>query len=496
MRSVVSIFILENGNVYDGEMEDGKMDGHGKMIFVRGDCDTYEGEWDNGKVQGNGIMLYRNRDVYDGEWYENMRHGNGKMTYTNGEVYDGVWYENNRDDVYNEDDDIMVPYDYDGHAYVEPLPRPPPRPPPPPRIQNVTYMDGTYVGYIVHGKREGKNGKMTYMNGDVYVGDWQNDKMQGVYGKMIYANGDVYEGGWQEDMRSGPRGRMLFANGDVYDGEWRNDNITQPNNLITSGRDSFKGSFPRFPFSKNSVSNLPSTVIDMENDEWNLRLSGMDGNQEDVPIVFLAGRELFVYTRKRLLNELSDNTSLVYESKPEGRGVKLDVEYFNLRKLFHTLTGDIVPVKFLKNILLSKRHNKKTAVRQRYNSVTDQIDSIAKSNMDFSTKKKNIKTLLKDNRLPPSIYQFVPLVKDKVIQKIDRLWSKACADGVPGSYVSGLHGQDMGTQWTVHKVVEVENHRRKTSKKIKSSKSARSASKSAKSPNSAKSATRSARSAP
>ena len=118
MRSVVSIFILENGNVYDGEMEDGKMDGHGKMIFVRGDCDTYEGEWDNGKVQGNGIMIYRNRDVYDGEWYENMRHGNGKMTYTNGEVYDGVWYENNRDDVYNEDDDIMVPYDFDGHAYV------------------------------------------------------------------------------------------------------------------------------------------------------------------------------------------------------------------------------------------------------------------------------------------------------------------------------------------------------------------------------------------
>jgi hypothetical protein len=255
-------------------------------------------------------------------------------------------------------------------------------------------------------------------------------------------------------------------------------------------------------------------VIDIENDEWALSLIGIDGNHKDEPIVFLAGNELFVYTRRRLLNELSDNTSVVYESNPEGRGVKLDVQYFNLRKLFHTLTGDIVPVKYLKNILFSGKHNKKTAVRQRYNSVTDQINSIANSNIDFSTKKQHIQTLLKDNKLPPTIYQFLPVMIDKEIdgvkikdtkgkivkenKTVDRLWSKACADGVPGSYVSGLHGQDMGgMRWNIHTIVEVANKNgRKSSKKIRLSKSSKKMTRSAKSARSAKSRTRSARSAP
>ena len=365
----------------------------------------------------------------------------------------------------------------------------------------VDLYDGTYIGELVNGKREGKNCTMIYTNGDEYVGDWKNDKKEGVYGKMTYANGDVYEGGWLNNLRSGPLGQMRWANGDFYQGVWLNDVVARPAlllrgiNLQPKPKPKPKpkvASFTRFPFSKKSVPNLPSNVIDMENDEWGLSLSGIDGNHNDEPIVFLAGNELFVYTRKRLLNELSDNTSVVYESNPEGRGVKLDVQYFNLRKLFHTLTGDIVPVKYLKNILFSGKQNKKTAVRQRYNSVTYQINSIAaNNNMIFSTKKQHIQTLLKDNKLPPTIYQFLPVMIDKEIdgvkikdtkgkivkesKTVDRLWSKACADGVPGSYVSGLHGQDMGgMRWNIHTIVEVANHRRKTVKKARSKRMTRS----------------------
>ena len=302
-------------------------------------------------------------------------------------------------------------------------------------------------------------GTMTYANGDVYVGDWMDWEREG-YGIITYANGDIYNGYWRDDV---PAPDL------TPDYHLRDDDDDDDDDYVEVKK--VKEITPRsfIPFPKRSVSNLPSKVIDMENDEWSLSLSGIDGNQKDVPIVFLAGNELFVYTKSRLLNELLDDTSVVYESKPEGRGVILDVQYFNLRKLFHTLTGDIVPVKLLENIILSGKKNKKTAVRQRYNSVTDQLNRIvAESNIDFATKKKNIQTILKDHKLPPTIYQFVPFTINKVIQKIDRIWSKACAEGQAGSYVSGLHGQDMGgMQWTIHTIEEVVNRRKKTLKKGK-----------------------------
>jgi len=384
-----------------------------------------------------------------------------------------------------------------------------------------------------------KGGSRTLPNGNVFYGEWdENGNCR--HGTMIYRNGEVYEGPWMNYLREGS-GILTNANGTTFTGFWQND---EPLQMIPydeenddyepdeNDNDDYNGFIPptsppppaatreevrvvgtRFPFSKKSVSNLPSKVIDLENDEWGLSLSGIDGNHKDEPIVFLAGKELFVYAKKRLLNELADNTSVVYESNPEGKGVKLDVQYFNLRKLFHTLTGDIVPVKYMKNILISGKQNKKTAVRKRYHSVTDQINRIANSNIDFTTKKQHIQTLLKDNKLPPTIYQFLPVMIDKEIdgvkikdakgkivkesKTVDRLWSKACADGVPGSYVSGLHGQDMGgMRWTIHTIVEVvanvKDLRRKTVKKARSKKRTMSA----KSAKSAKSRTRSARSAP
>lgn len=383
-----------------------------------------------------------------------------------------------------------------------------------------------------------KGGLRTLPNGDVFYGEWdENGNCR--HGTMIYRNGEVYEGPWMNYQREG-NGILTNANGITFFGMWQND---EPLQMIPYDDENdehepdendndadYNGFIPpatppppatrvrvgtRFPFSKKSVSNLPSKVIDLENDEWGLSLSGIDGNHKDEPIVFLAGKELFVYTKKRLLNELADNTSVVYESNPEGRGVKLDVQYFNLRKLFHTLTGDIVPVKYMKNILISGKQNKKTAVRKRYHSVTDQINRIANSNIEFPTKKQQIQTLLKDNKLPPTIYQFLPVMIDKEIdgvkikdtkgkivkesKTVDRLWSKACADGVPGSYVSGLHGQDMGgMRWTIHTIVEVVANvkvRRKTVKKARSKRMTRSARSATRSATRTRSATK-ARSAP
>ena len=57
---------MEDGSEYEGYMEDGLPNGHGKMMYPDG-------------------------EVYDGEWHEGIRHGKGKNQYVNGSVFDGHW---------------------------------------------------------------------------------------------------------------------------------------------------------------------------------------------------------------------------------------------------------------------------------------------------------------------------------------------------------------------------------------------------------------------
>ena len=68
--------------MYNGEWKDGKHHGKGKMTYANGD--VYDGEWEDGK------MTYADGVVYNGEWKDGKKHV-GKMTYANGDVYDGEW---------------------------------------------------------------------------------------------------------------------------------------------------------------------------------------------------------------------------------------------------------------------------------------------------------------------------------------------------------------------------------------------------------------------
>lgn len=416
----------------------------GTKTYVDG---VYTGNLINNKREGNGRMEYGvsgQGGVYEGFWINNKREGKGKMMYSHGDEYIGYWYRD----------------------------------------------------------RENGKGKMTFKNGDVYDGDWEDSEMHG-NGKMIFANGDVFDGEWVQDMREG-NGTITYANGEVYTGLWANDvpgDTTWEEESWEAVRDHY-ATLPHYPnapsginwgapgtptptppssyvtpkgspflFSKKSVLTLPSKVIDIENDEYSLSLSQMDfTKQKDPPIVFLAGKNLFVYTKKRLQTALADKTSVVYECGENGSGVKLEVPYFNLRKLFHTIPDGLVPVKQLENTMLfSGKQTRKAALSQRYESVTNQIDSIAKSNLDFSDKKKNIKSLLLENKLPPIIYQFVVKKIGTFTKKVGLLISEAVVQGVPNSAISGLHCQEQGgIKWTVYKMVQVANHRRKTVKKNKS----------------------------
>ena len=80
--------------VYEGELEDGLANGHGKCRFINGN--VYQGEWSADYCHGRGKMTYANGDVYVGPWNYDNRHGaDGEMTYADGRVYAGEWWNDN-----------------------------------------------------------------------------------------------------------------------------------------------------------------------------------------------------------------------------------------------------------------------------------------------------------------------------------------------------------------------------------------------------------------
>lgn len=119
-----------NGDVYVGQMKDGKPHGKGKYTWSNGDF--YEGDWVNEQRTGKGKYIYADGSVFEGDFVENRMEGKGKFTWANGDIYEGDW-----------------------------------------------------VNSKLHGK-----GKYTWADGNVFEGEWKNDeKVKGVLrnknGKII-----------------------------------------------------------------------------------------------------------------------------------------------------------------------------------------------------------------------------------------------------------------------------------------------------------------------
>jgi len=60
-----------NGNVYVGQMEDGKKHGFGKLTWADGA--VYVGDWKDGKRDGEGKLTLADGEVYVGDWKDNKR---------------------------------------------------------------------------------------------------------------------------------------------------------------------------------------------------------------------------------------------------------------------------------------------------------------------------------------------------------------------------------------------------------------------------------------
>ena len=176
-------YTWSDGSFYDGEWKDGKKDGNGKQSHPDGSC--YDGGWKDDKMDGFGVLVYSNQSRYEGHWSEGNENGHGMLTFANGNSYDGEWkdgYEN-------------------GHGIKKYI--------------NV----GVYDGEWKDGDENG-HGIMKYINGDVYDGEWKDGYENG-HGTMTYANGDRYDGEWKDGHENG-HGMLTFANGNSYDGDWVN----------------------------------------------------------------------------------------------------------------------------------------------------------------------------------------------------------------------------------------------------------------------------------
>ena len=53
-----------NGSVYEGQFEDGKPHGRGRITYADGG--TYEGDWVRGEITGQGRATYANGSTYEG----------------------------------------------------------------------------------------------------------------------------------------------------------------------------------------------------------------------------------------------------------------------------------------------------------------------------------------------------------------------------------------------------------------------------------------------
>ena len=78
---------------WSGKCEDGMADGEGTLQFYIGDTPVtrYEGEMRNGRSDGHGVNIEPDGTRYEGSWRNNAANGQGVYTKA-GVRYEGMWF--------------------------------------------------------------------------------------------------------------------------------------------------------------------------------------------------------------------------------------------------------------------------------------------------------------------------------------------------------------------------------------------------------------------
>lgn len=179
-KSFVSISNVRNGCTH-GDCKEGV------GILGYADGSKYEGNFENGKLNGYGTWYFANGEKYVGMFYQNYCHGRGIHYKNDGSKIIGVWergsYIGTLLNKNGEEGCIKGDCDMGSGVYI--------------------FKDGKakYEGSFENGAPNGE-GICHYSEGNWYEGSWVNGKFNGV-GAMYMLDGNVVSGIWQEGVYQG-----------------------------------------------------------------------------------------------------------------------------------------------------------------------------------------------------------------------------------------------------------------------------------------------------
>ena len=180
-------------------------------------------------------------------------------------------------------------------------------------IQELTFNDGKYVGYVKNKLAEGK-GIYYYNSGEIYEGDWKNDKREGK-GIYYFKNGDRMMGDY---LNNRPVGKhvILSINGNVKTEKFKidDDEDEEFNDVLSS---------EKIEITFNTNQKLIKISIDKNRTIENLiklyfKTIGHPEYFEDESILFLYNAEILQHHSHDLIknyirNEYDNIRILVYD---------------------------------------------------------------------------------------------------------------------------------------------------------------------------------------
>ncbi|XP_062513601.1 MORN repeat-containing protein 1-like isoform X2 [Corticium candelabrum] len=184
-RHGYGIYVFPNSFFrYEGQWQDGKLHGQGKLIMKDGSY--YQGSFRNDEIEGKGFRTYAfSGDNYEGNFLKGEPCGEGVMTYSNGSRYEGSWKSGK----------------YEGHGVL------------------ACSNGATYTGHFLDHRRHGC-GTQFYANGDHYRGKWRDGKRHG-QGDFVGTTGIRYKGLWSNDRYHGD-GSLHLPSGILFKGLFHN----------------------------------------------------------------------------------------------------------------------------------------------------------------------------------------------------------------------------------------------------------------------------------
>eukprot|EP01126_Amoeba_proteus_P007552 TRINITY_DN12711_c0_g1_i2.p1 TRINITY_DN12711_c0_g1~~TRINITY_DN12711_c0_g1_i2.p1 ORF type:complete len:437 (-),score=83.77 TRINITY_DN12711_c0_g1_i2:487-1797(-) len=196
------------GTYYEGEFLNNSRHGQGIMEF--GDGQLYEGNFNNGLPEGYGRSITLSGDKYEGNWWKGARNEMGKLEFKNGDTYSGGWKNN-------------LPNGIGELVLLNPK-----------RVYKGDFVDGrfegygtlstdewTYVGSFKNGVRSGEGefiqhaGQKTCAKIFKYSGIWEDGEFSGQ--GILQTPEFTYTGGFSKGKFSG-KGKLDYTKGDSFEG--------------------------------------------------------------------------------------------------------------------------------------------------------------------------------------------------------------------------------------------------------------------------------------